>query len=144
MEYRRCSDLLDGNRQKTGNDNELVCMHMNTLQRCVRLYLCATSGPGEMRSDGTNGWRSVRELVVNNHDDYNDDNGHNNNSDGNNNNNFATKNTSMNTVSFGNNNSIVEPPGSHTWHSVTYPGLKHRFKISTYIFFESVPVFAYR
>jgi hypothetical protein len=30
-----------------------------TLHRCVRLYLCATSGPGEMRSNGSNGWRSV-------------------------------------------------------------------------------------
>uniref|UniRef100_A0A8J9S4U3 Fanconi-associated nuclease n=1 Tax=Phaeodactylum tricornutum TaxID=2850 RepID=A0A8J9S4U3_PHATR len=30
-----------------------------TLRRAVRLYLCATSGPGEMRSDGYNGWKSL-------------------------------------------------------------------------------------
>ena len=31
-----------------------------TLQRCVRLYLCATSGPGQMRGDdGTSAWRSL-------------------------------------------------------------------------------------
>jgi hypothetical protein len=33
-----------------------------TLQRCVRLYLCATSGPGDMRGSGTNGWRSIRTV----------------------------------------------------------------------------------
>ncbi|GKY97456.1 hypothetical protein MPSEU_000704000 [Mayamaea pseudoterrestris] len=30
-----------------------------TLARCTRLFLCATSGPGSMRGDGTNGWRSL-------------------------------------------------------------------------------------
>jgi len=33
-----------------------------TLQRCARLYLCAASGPGEMRSNGTNGWRSLLDV----------------------------------------------------------------------------------
>ena len=32
---------------------------MHAIQRCVRLYVCATSGPGSMRGNGTNGWRSV-------------------------------------------------------------------------------------
>lgn len=32
------------------------------LLRCLRLYLCATSGPGNMRGDGTNGWRSVKDI----------------------------------------------------------------------------------
>ena len=31
----------------------------NTLRRCCRLFLCATSGPGDMRGDGTNGWKSL-------------------------------------------------------------------------------------
>ena len=31
-----------------------------TLQRAARLYVCATSGPGEMRSNGSNGWRSLQ------------------------------------------------------------------------------------
>ena len=30
-----------------------------TLRRAARLFLCATSGPGDMRSDGSNGWKSV-------------------------------------------------------------------------------------
>jgi hypothetical protein len=35
------------------------------LQRCARLYLCATSGPGEMRSNGTNGWKSLQNVEAN-------------------------------------------------------------------------------
>lgn len=30
-----------------------------TLRRFIRLYLCATGGPGNMRGDGTNGWTSL-------------------------------------------------------------------------------------
>lgn len=46
---------------------DLMCFRLReipalTLQRCVRLYLCALSGPGEMRGCGTNGWRSIRSL----------------------------------------------------------------------------------
>jgi hypothetical protein len=33
-----------------------------SLLRCCRLFLCATSGPGDMRSDGTNGWNSIAEI----------------------------------------------------------------------------------
>jgi hypothetical protein len=36
-----------------------------TLQRCARLYLCATSGPGEMRSNGSNGWKSLQNVEAN-------------------------------------------------------------------------------
>lgn len=36
-----------------------------TLQRCARLYLCATSGPGEMRSNGSNGWKSLHNVEAN-------------------------------------------------------------------------------
>jgi hypothetical protein len=32
---------------------------LKTLKRAVRLYLCATEGPGQMRGDGTNGWYSI-------------------------------------------------------------------------------------
>ena len=44
--------------------NKRLCFRLReeptlTLQRCARLYLCATSGPGEMRSSGTNGWKSL-------------------------------------------------------------------------------------
>jgi hypothetical protein len=31
------------------------------LRRCCRLFLCATCGPGDMRGDGTNGWKSLRD-----------------------------------------------------------------------------------
>jgi hypothetical protein len=36
-----------------------------TLQRCARLYLCATSGPGEMRGNGSNGWKSLQNIEAN-------------------------------------------------------------------------------
>jgi hypothetical protein len=36
-----------------------------TLQRCSRLYLCATSGPGEMRGNGSNGWKSLQNVEAN-------------------------------------------------------------------------------
>ncbi|OEU19839.1 hypothetical protein FRACYDRAFT_206636 [Fragilariopsis cylindrus CCMP1102] len=32
---------------------------LKVLHRASRLYLCATSGPGDMRNDGTNAWRSL-------------------------------------------------------------------------------------
>jgi hypothetical protein len=35
------------------------------LQRCARLYLCATSGPGEMRGNGSNGWKSLLNVEAN-------------------------------------------------------------------------------
>jgi hypothetical protein len=35
---------------------------MRSLQRMCRLYLCATSGPGLMRGDGSNGWRSLNDV----------------------------------------------------------------------------------
>lgn len=35
-----------------------------TLLRCCRLYLCGTGGPGTMRGDGTNGWRSVSDDSI--------------------------------------------------------------------------------
>lgn len=38
---------------------------LRALRRCCRLYLCATSGPGDMRGDGTNGWKSIRDSFEN-------------------------------------------------------------------------------
>jgi hypothetical protein len=34
---------------------------VRTLRRACRLYLCATSGPGDMRNSGSNAWRSLPE-----------------------------------------------------------------------------------
>jgi hypothetical protein len=49
------------------NDNiitSVMCLRLRenplkVLHRASRLYLCATSGPGDMRNDGTNAWRSL-------------------------------------------------------------------------------------
>ena len=38
----------------------LTSSPLQTLLRVCRLYLCATGGPGDMRSDSTNGWKSLR------------------------------------------------------------------------------------
>ena len=44
------------------------------LRRCCRLFLCATSGPGDMRGDGTNGWKAyeIRWKTVLLHFQYRD------------------------------------------------------------------------
>ncbi len=70
-----------------------------TLRRCIRLYLCATSGPGEMRGDGdrTNGWRSLM------------------------NNNIGS---GSNNIPLAN---LVPPPGIHSFNQVFYPNLAYRF-----------------
>ena len=84
---------------------------LKSLQRCARLYLCATSGPGQMRSDGTNGWRSIKEIdrraVLNN---------------------TKIKNTDY--------ASSREPPGAHSWHTVVFPGMQHRFGLQSTCFLE--------
>ena len=84
---------------------------LKSLQRCARLYLCATSGPGQMRSDGTNGWRSIKEIdrraVLNN---------------------TKIKNTEY--------ASSREPPGAHSWHTVMFPGMQHRFGLQSTCFLE--------
>jgi hypothetical protein len=41
----------------------LVEEPLRTLRRCCRLYLCANCGPGDMRGDGTNGWKSIRDSL---------------------------------------------------------------------------------
>jgi len=83
---------------------------LRSLQRCARLYLCATSGPGQMRSDGgTNGWKSIKELDRN----------------------LVFSNTKLKDAAYASN---VEPPGAHSWHSVVYPGLQHRFGLASFHF----------
>ena len=49
-----------------GGGTSVTCFRLReapvkTLRRVCRLYLCATNGPGDMRGDGSNGWRSVVE-----------------------------------------------------------------------------------
>ncbi len=51
---------------KSGVASTIMCIRLReapvqTLRRACRLYLCATSGPGDMRNCGTNAWRSLPE-----------------------------------------------------------------------------------
>jgi len=50
-----------------GIKSTIMCIRLReapvrTLRRACRLYLCATSGPGDMRNNGTNAWRSLPEI----------------------------------------------------------------------------------
>lgn len=38
---------------------------LTTLRRVLRLFLCASGGPGNMRGDGTNGWMHIPNLTEN-------------------------------------------------------------------------------
>eukprot|EP00934_Nitzschia_sp_Nitz4_P006831 Nitzschia sp. Nitz4//scaffold47_size129522//2747//7063//NITZ4_003531-RA/size129522-processed-gene-0.151-mRNA-1//-1//CDS//3329552740//6821//frame0 len=75
---------------------------LKSLRRCCRLFLCATSGPGEMRgTSGTNGWKSLPnedKFIQAGMDGLPDTN-------------------------------VVSPPGSHSWGSTVYPGRDHRLKL---------------
>ena len=92
---------------------------LKALQRCARLMLCASSGPGQMRSDGgTNGWKSIQELDRNK----------------------VLENTKLRDAQYASN---VEPPGAHSWYTVQYPGLQLRFGLSSWCFqqaFKPLPV----
>lgn len=86
----------------TLRESPLLC-----LRRCSRLYLCASSGPGDMRGDDTNAWRSLRDI------------------------NIATipQDIPLPTV--------VQPPGSYSWHRVLHPPLSHRFGITSFAFIDA-------
>ena len=72
---------------------------VSVLRRFSRLYLCATSGPGDMRGDGMNAWRSLPESHAKDLTDLP----------------LATN--------------VVPAPGSHSWHQITYPGQAYRFRL---------------
>ena len=72
--HRICDVLLEltsgrNNTIITSNSSNdiitsIMCLRLRenplkVLHRASRLYLCATSGPGDMRNDGTNAWRSL-------------------------------------------------------------------------------------
>jgi hypothetical protein len=71
------------------------------LQRCARLFLCATAGPGQMRG-GTNGWQLVPELHRHR----------------------VLQHTDLKDAPW-----AMKVIGDHSWHNVAYPGLQHRFGI---------------
>ncbi len=57
-------NVLSELTSKLGVTSTLMCIRLReapvrTLQRACRLYLCATSGPGDMRNTGTNAWRCL-------------------------------------------------------------------------------------
>jgi len=86
---------------------------LKSVQRLCRLFLCATSGPGQMRSDGgANGWKSILEVdrraILSN---------------------TKIKNT---TCAFN-----VEPPGAHSWHTTVFPGMQHRFGLASTCFLQA-------
>jgi VRR-NUC domain len=84
---------------------------LRTLRRACRLYLCATSGPGDMRGDGINGWRTLPESH------------------------------SIHQFSAPLRTSVIPQPGSHSWNSISYPGRDWRLRLFSYNFVNAhVPV----
>ena len=83
----------------------IMCLRLReapllSLQRCCRLVLCATSGPGEMRGDsGTNAWKALPGEVPT----------------GSTIKVFATQ--------------VVSPPRAPNWHNTMYPGRDFRFNL---------------
>ncbi len=74
---------------------------LKSLRRCCRLYLCATSGPGEMRGDtGINAWKSLPHEVVRTGDEI---------------------------IPFSTN--TVAPPNAPDWNHTSIPGREFRFKL---------------
>jgi hypothetical protein len=80
---------------------------LQTLRRVSRLYLCATSGPGDMRGDGTNAWRALPDSHTK-----------------------ERHQAPMRTNS-------VPPPGSHSWHSIVYPGKDWRMRLISCCFINA-------
>ena len=84
-----------------------------TLRRCCRLYLCATSGPGEMRSDDSNGWKSLLDVYSRRRDDDH------------------SNNETLRTFPL---SDKIKPPGEHTFSQVVYPGSMVRFGLASALF----------
>ncbi|KAL3905326.1 MAG: hypothetical protein SGILL_009722, partial [Bacillariaceae sp.] len=73
---------------------------LKTLRRGCRLHLCATSGPGDMRGDASNAWRSLPDKYP--HMD-------------------------LQKLPMRTNN--VPPPGSNSWNMISYPGKDWRMRL---------------
>jgi hypothetical protein len=91
-----------------------------TLRRCVRLYLCATSGPGVMRSTPNNGYQSCRprgcicnEPLLSDPKRY-----------------MTTGTTTTPTARI-----AIEPP--QTWHLVQYPSMAYCFGFTSAPYFKA-------
>lgn len=77
------------------------------LRRICRLYICATSGPGNMRGDGTNAWQSLPESH------------------------------SKSFASIPLRTQYNSPPGSNSWHQISYPGKDWRLRTVPFYFLRS-------
>lgn len=73
-EVRKALSKIAKSREKGASSSMMVALDtsfrlreapLRSLRRCCRLFLCATVGPGNMRSDGTNGWKSLRDNAGN-------------------------------------------------------------------------------
>ena len=98
--------------RQTGSKVISMCLTLReapllSLRRCSRLYLCSSSGPGDMRGDDTNAWRSLRDV------------------------NMATIPPDIPLPT------VVQPPGSYSWHRVLHPALSYRFGITSFAFIEA-------
>lgn len=92
--------------------DEALCFRLReaplqTLQRSCRLYLCATSGPGDMRGDGINGWRTLPDCHKKEMQ-------------------FASVRTN-----------VAPQPGSHSWNGMAYPGRDWRLRLRSCNFVKS-------
>lgn len=93
-------------RPASNQSVSLTCLRLReaplmSLQRCCRLYLCATSGPGDMRGDtGTNAWKALPGEV-------------------------PTEGTRQKMFP----SQAVSPPSTPNWHQTVYPGRDFRFKL---------------
>lgn len=76
-----------------------------TLRRCARLYLIAGGGPGNMRSDGRNGWLTVHEQSR--EMDYSNE-------------------LEESRIFAGDVCTIPDPPDASDWHKVEFVGLNSR------------------
>jgi hypothetical protein len=117
-----------GSTSIVNNDNDnigrkmltMMCVRLReaplkTLLRASRLYLCATSGPGDMRGDGTNAWRSLPSSDTT----------------------TTTTTGSSQKGPLPLRTNIIAPPGAQSWHTVAYPGKDWRMRLKGCYFTRS-------
>ena len=85
------------------------------LRRACRLFLCANGGPGDMRSDESNGWKSVKSWPAKLHQ----------------------MTLLYNKQSQRASEKLPFPPGEMSWSHVMHPGAMARFGLSSQLFQQS-------
>jgi VRR-NUC domain len=114
---RRLHDLVKKSLGEIkSSEISLTCLRLReapllSLQRCCRLYICATTGPGEMRGDtGINGWKALPGEVDK-----------------------PCERSSAKAFPA----QAVSPPCAPNWHNTMYPGRDFRFKLISCAFREA-------